>query len=61
MALVARLGSLGLRSRCALTRSTTVVRQGLTLAHFTAQLQDLRERIAHDRAQLQHPLATSTG
>jgi hypothetical protein len=35
--------------------------QGLTLAHFTAQLEDLREHIAHVRAQLEHLQYTSTG
>jgi hypothetical protein len=36
-------------------------RQGLTLAQFKAQLEDLREHIAHVRAQLEHLLDTSTG
>jgi len=36
-------------------------RQGLTLAHFRAQLEDLREHIAHVRTQLEHLRATSTG
>jgi hypothetical protein len=35
--------------------------QGLTLAHFRAQLEDLRERIAHVRAQFEHPRDTSAG
>jgi len=35
--------------------------QGLTLAHFKAQLEDLRGHIAHVRAQLEHLQATSTG
>jgi hypothetical protein len=35
-------------------------RQGLTLAHFTAQLEDLREHIAHVSAQLEHPRDTFT-
>ena len=35
--------------------------QGLTLAHFRAQLEDRREHIAHVRAQLEHPGETSTG
>jgi hypothetical protein len=35
--------------------------QGLTLAHFTAQLEDPREHIAHVRSQLEHPQDTSTG
>jgi hypothetical protein len=35
--------------------------QGLLLAHFNAQLDDLvREHIAHVRVQLEHHLATST-
>jgi hypothetical protein len=35
--------------------------QGLTLTHFTAQLEDLREHIAHVRAQLEHFRDTPTG
>ena len=35
--------------------------QGLTLLHFSAQLEDLREHIAHVRAQLEHLRDTSTG
>jgi hypothetical protein len=35
--------------------------QGLTLAHFKAQREALRGRIAHVRAQLEHLRATSTG
>jgi hypothetical protein len=42
-------------------RKETAVSQGPTLAHFRAQLEDLREHIAHVRAQLEHVLATSTG
>jgi len=37
------------------------VRQGLTLAHFRAKLQDLRVHIAHVRAHLEHLRDTSTG
>jgi hypothetical protein len=37
------------------------LRQGLTLVHFSAQLEDLREHIAHVRAQLEHLRDTSTG
>ena len=33
--------------------------QGLTLAHFRAQLEDLRERIAHVKLQLEHLRDTS--
>jgi hypothetical protein len=36
-------------------------RQGLTLADFKAQLEDLLEHIAPVRAQLEHLRATSTG
>jgi hypothetical protein len=36
-------------------------RQGLTLAHIRAQLEDLREHIALVRAQLEHLRDTSTG
>jgi len=36
------------------------VAQGLTLAHFRAQLEDLREHIAHVRARLEHLRDTST-
>jgi len=39
----------------------TTPRQGLTLAHFRAQLEDLREHIAHVTAQLEHLRDTSTG
>ena len=35
--------------------------QGLTLAHFRPQLEDLREHIAHVIAQLEHLQDTSTG
>ena len=38
-----------------------VGRVSLTLAHFTAQLEDLRGHIAHVRAQLEHLRDTSTG
>jgi hypothetical protein len=34
--------------------------QGLTLAHFRAQLEDLQEHIAHVRAQLEHLQDSST-
>jgi hypothetical protein len=34
--------------------------QGLTIAHFKAQLEDLREHISPVRAQLEHLQATST-
>jgi len=40
---------------------TLAVNQGLTLAHFSAQFEDLLERIAHVRAQLEHHRDTSTG
>jgi hypothetical protein len=36
-------------------------RQGLTLAHFSVQLEDLRNDIAHVRAQVEHVRDTSTG
>ena len=35
--------------------------QGLTLAHFRAQLEDPRGHIAHVTAQLEHSRDTSTG
>ena len=35
--------------------------QGLTLAYFTAQLEDLLEHIAHVRAQLEYLRDTSMG
>jgi hypothetical protein len=35
--------------------------QGLTLAHIGAQLEDLREHVAHVRTQLVHLRDTSTG
>jgi TPR repeat protein len=35
--------------------------QGLTLAHFRAQVEDLREHIAPVTAQLEHLRATSPG
>jgi O-methyltransferase involved in polyketide biosynthesis len=37
------------------------MRWGLTLAHFRAQLEDLREHIARVRAQLEHPRDPPTG
>jgi hypothetical protein len=41
-------------------RSASAAVQGLTLAHFRSQLEDLRERINHVRAQLEHLQDTST-
>ena len=35
--------------------------QGLTFVHCLAQLEDLREHIAHVRAQLEHLRDTTTG
>jgi len=39
----------------------TATKQGLTLAHFRAQLEDLREHTAHCRAQPEHLRDASTG
>jgi hypothetical protein len=44
-----------------LTHAAHYQGQGLTLAHFRTQLEDLPERIAHVRAQLEHLRDTSKG
>jgi len=44
-----------------LHRQPSHAHQGLKLAHFKAQLEDLRDHIAHVGAQLQHLRDSSTG
>ena len=49
------------RRHCLSLLAVITLLQGLTLAHFRAQLEDLPEDIAHVRAQLEHPRDTSMG
>ena len=49
------------KARGVLTQAAAACAQGLTLAHFRAQVENLKGHIAHIRAQLEHPRDKSTG
>jgi hypothetical protein len=58
---LSRRNSLSAADSFTCTASRASCSQGLTLAHFRAQLEDLRERIAHVETQLEHLPDASTG